>query len=135
MKHKFLFVIMLTALYNITSCGTVSDPESVGINLITENGLRTHLRFLSDDLLEGRGTGSRGLKIAGNYMAAQFEHSGVKPGGDNGTFFQTVPMVGYTANTPATFEFVKGSQKYALNYLDDFVVNTAKAETRVTSTL
>lgn len=132
MRNKTLLTTALTVLFIINSCGTTSDPESAGVNQITEKGIRSHLRFLSDDLLEGRGTGSRGLKIAGNYMAAQFERSGVKPGGENGTYFQTVPMVGYTATTPVTFEFVKGAQRYALNYLDDFVANTARVETKVT---
>src|SRR5579864_4290374 len=60
--------------------------------------IRAHVRFLSHDLLEGRGTGQRGGDIAAEYIATQFWLYGLKAAGDNGTFFQKVPLVG---NTPA----------------------------------
>jgi len=65
-----------------------SKPE----DSITPEGLRAHVRFLSDDLLEGRGTGTRGHEIAARYSAAQFEGMGLRPGGDDGTFFQAVHL-------------------------------------------
>lgn len=67
---------------------------------ITLEGIREHLKFLSDDLFEGRGTGSRGLELAGKYVAAQFESYGILPGGENGAYFQEVPMVGYGIDAP-----------------------------------
>src|SRR2546425_759541 len=60
------------------------DPEHI----------RAHVRYLSLDLLEGRGTGQRGGDIAAEYIGTQFWMYGLKPAGDNGTFFQKVPMVG-----------------------------------------
>ena len=54
------------------------------------------MRFLSHDLLEGRGTGQRGGDIAAEYIATQFSLYGLKPAGDNGTYLQKVPMVGVT---------------------------------------
>jgi hypothetical protein len=59
---------------------------------ITPEALRSHVRFLSDDLLEGRGTGTRGHEIAAHYSASEFEGMGLKPAGDNGTFFQAVHL-------------------------------------------
>src|SRR6266536_1347422 len=70
------------------------DPEHI----------RAHVRFLSHDLLEGRGTGQRGGDIAAEYIATQFWLDGVKAAGDNGTFFQKVPMVGITPAPETTFE-------------------------------
>src|SRR5438045_5471504 len=67
------------------------DPEHI----------RAHVRFLSHDLLEGRGTGQRGGDIAAEYIATQFALDGLQPAGDNGTFLQKVPMVGVTPD-PAT---------------------------------
>src|SRR5262244_1321831 len=46
----------------------------------------------ADDLLEGRGTGTRGYEIAAKYMAAQFEQMGLQPAGVGGTYFQKVPF-------------------------------------------
>jgi Zn-dependent M28 family amino/carboxypeptidase len=56
--------------------------------------IRAQVRFLSDDLLEGRGPGLRGSEIAAKYMATQFALYGLKPGGDNGTFLQQINFVG-----------------------------------------
>src|SRR6266550_8838814 len=70
------------------------DPEHI----------RAHVRFLSHDLLEGRGTGQRGGDIAAEYIATQFWLEGLKAAGDNGTFFQKVPMVGITPSPETTFE-------------------------------
>ena len=55
--------------------------------------IRAHVKFLSSDLLEGRGTGQRGGDIAAEYIGTQFALYGLKPAGDDGTFFQNVPMV------------------------------------------
>jgi Zn-dependent M28 family amino/carboxypeptidase len=59
------------------------DPEKI----------RAHVRFLSLDLLEGRGPGTRGAELAAEYIATQFALAGVEPAGDNGTYFQSVPLV------------------------------------------
>jgi Zn-dependent M28 family amino/carboxypeptidase len=55
--------------------------------------IRAHVRFLSLDLLEGRGPGKRGGELAAEYIATQFALDGVEPAGDNGTYFQKVPLV------------------------------------------
>ncbi len=58
---------------------------------ITANTLQAHLEFIASDALEGRDTPSRGLDIAGLYIVAHLKRWGVKPGGENGTYFQ--PLV------------------------------------------
>jgi hypothetical protein len=63
------------------------DPEKI----------RAHVKFLADDLLEGRGPGLRGSEIAAQYIATQFALYGLKPGGDNGTWLQQINFVGMNA--------------------------------------
>jgi len=77
------------------------------------------LRFLSDDLLEGRASSSRGGEIAVQYIAAQFMALGLEPAGDGGTYIQRVPIV--TLNPTATLEASGGNAPRALRYRDDFV--------------
>lgn len=55
---------------------------------ISPGALRSHVSFLSSDLLEGRGTPSRGQDLAVEYIAAQFRGAGLEPAGDDG-YFQT----------------------------------------------
>ena len=69
---------------------------------ITAESIAGPTRFLASDLLEGRGTGSRGDQIAEEYIAAELAALGMKPGGDGATFFQRVPLVGITAQLPKT---------------------------------
>ena len=60
---------------------------------IDSEKMRAHVRFLSLDLLEGRGPGTRGAELAAEYIATQFAVAGVEPAGDNGTYFQSVPLM------------------------------------------
>jgi Zn-dependent M28 family amino/carboxypeptidase len=54
--------------------------------------IKAHMTFLADDLMEGREAGSRAYDIAANYVASQFAQLGLKPAGDKGSYFQTVPL-------------------------------------------
>ncbi len=63
--------------------------------------IRAHVRFLSDDLLEGRGTGTRGGDIAAQYIATQFALYGLQPAGDGGGYLQKVGFTG-VHTLPAT---------------------------------
>jgi Zn-dependent M28 family amino/carboxypeptidase len=72
--------------------------------------IRAHVRFLSLDLLEGRGPGTRGAELAAEYIATQFALAGVEPAGDNGTYFQRVPLVAvHTIEDKTKFAFVPAS--------------------------
>src|SRR5258708_25280842 len=61
---------------------------------IDAHRIAEHVRFLADDLLEGRAPGTRGGGIAANYIAAQFALYGLKPAGDNGSLLHKVEFVG-----------------------------------------
>jgi Zn-dependent M28 family amino/carboxypeptidase len=69
--------------------------------------IRVHVRFLALDLLEGRGPGQRGAEVAAEYIATQFALAGLEPAGDNGTFFQRVPLIAvHTIEDKTMFSFV-----------------------------
>ena len=55
---------------------------------IEPNDIKTHIRFLADDSLKGRETGTPGEAIAANYIADTFSDFGVQPLGDRNTYFQ-----------------------------------------------
>jgi len=77
--------------------------------------IKAHVTFLADDLLEGREAGTRGHEIAAHYIATQFELLGVKPGGQNGTYFQNVDLL-EAAQTGAKPRFIltapRGAQTF-----------------------
>jgi Zn-dependent M28 family amino/carboxypeptidase len=84
--------------------------------------IATHVQFLANDLLEGRGTGTRGGDIAANYIAAQFALSGLKPAGDNGSYLQKVEFVG-VKTLPATSASWQPEHGSAVNlkFAEDYV--------------
>jgi Zn-dependent M28 family amino/carboxypeptidase len=92
------------------------------MDTINPEHVRAHVRFLSDDLLEGRGTGQRGGDIAAQYIATQFALYGLKPAGDNGTYMQKVPLVGITPLPDTRFWLVpEQGSAMELKPLEDYV--------------
>lgn len=84
--------------------------------------IRAHVRFLSHDLLEGRGTGQRGGDLAAEYLATQFALYGLQPAGDNSGYFQKVPLVGVTTLPDTTLAIVpERGEVMKLKVGDDFV--------------
>jgi Zn-dependent M28 family amino/carboxypeptidase len=83
--------------------------------------IREHVRFLSHDLLEGRGTGQRGGDIAAEYIATQFALYGLKPAGEGGSFLQKVPLVGLTTQPETTFSIVSDGGEMKLKPADEYV--------------
>ena len=91
---------------------------------IDKEKIREHVKYLSSDKLEGRGTGQPGGDLAADYIAKQFASYGLKPAGDNGTYFQNVPMVGVKTLADTTFAFAAANGKSLdVKNLTDFVTN------------
>ena len=100
----------------------MSSAAFAAMQGISPDRIRANTRFLSHDLLEGRGTGQRGGDIAAEYIATQFATYGLKPAGDNGTYMQNVPMVGITTLPETRFALAgPGGETKDLKYLDEYV--------------
>jgi Zn-dependent M28 family amino/carboxypeptidase len=99
---------------------------------ISAERIREHTRFLASDLLEGRGVGVRGGEIAAEYIATQLALAGAKPAGDNGTYYQKVPLVGIETETGATLGAVARGKSIDFRWGDDFVgvSQTQRPDTR-----
>jgi Zn-dependent M28 family amino/carboxypeptidase len=84
------------------------------MKLLSGKAMAAHDQFLSSDLLEGRGPGTRGDEIAQQYIAAQFEAYGLAPAGDGGTYYQNVPLLGIaTDRDKSTLSFTKNGATIA----------------------
>ncbi len=117
--------ICLAILATLTSCSrgplnpVAQNPETQNPvadveGLITQDSISAGIAFLADDLLEGRGVGSRGERLARRYLATQMQMVGLEPGGVDGTWEQPVPMVGITARVtvPLTVRGPKGEMTF-----------------------
>jgi Zn-dependent M28 family amino/carboxypeptidase len=117
-------LIVAVAAQTASSDGWAHLPGTafVAMQKIDGQRIRAHVRFLSSDLLEGRGTGQRGGELAAEYMATQFGLYGLKPAGDNGSFMQKVPLVGITPGAETTFSLVpKDGSAMHLKPLEQYV--------------
>ncbi len=78
--------------------------------------IRAHMTFLASDLLEGRGTGTRGYRIAAEYVAAQYGLMGIE------SSFQEVPLRETVAGASSTIRFMRaGEAPVTLRIFSDFV--------------
>ena len=81
--------------------GVMAARDAAAAAAITVDAVAGPLAFLSDDLLEGRGPGTRGDELSRAYLASEFRSAGLKGGMPDGSFIQPVPIVGMTASVVA----------------------------------
>jgi Zn-dependent M28 family amino/carboxypeptidase len=135
MKRFLCPVLSLTVLFALTlraeQPAMPEVPELAGVPAaarqaaagIDPEKIRAHVRFLANDLLEGRGPGTRGGQLAAEYIATQFALAGARPAGENGTYFQKVPLMAvHTEVDKTSFTLVPAAGapihlKYGEDYL------------------
>src|SRR5216684_1495715 len=127
----FVAAVLTTQLAAQKRTAASARLKGITIEMPDAEKIRAHVKFLASDLLEGRGTGQRGGDIAAEYIATQFELYGLKPAGENGNYFQDVPMMGVKTLPDTSFKLVPANgQAITLKNLDDFVTNNeSQAET------
>jgi hypothetical protein len=84
-----------------------APPDGHGVQ---PDDLRRWLTYLAGDELEGRATFSEGLGLAAAYLAEQLRSFGVQPGGDNGTYFQRVRVLGVKSVNRSTLTVTVGGR-------------------------
>ena len=89
------------------------------------------VKTLSSDEFEGRAPGSPGGERTVEYIQAQYERIGLEPGGDDGTFFQTVPMVEPTADESTVLRLDVAGKQSELAFGPDMVIGTSTGEAEV----
>ncbi len=116
-------IVIALVVWGFTQTSPRLSPAGIAaMQKIDAQRIRAHVKFLSDDKLEGRGTGQRGGDMAADYIAKEFKSYGLMPAGDNGTYLQKVPMVGVTPGAEATFSLAtaRGDARN-LKVLDEYV--------------
>jgi Zn-dependent M28 family amino/carboxypeptidase len=125
----------LFAAFAVALISAGAADAQVSDNAAAARRVQAHMEFLASDLLEGREAGSRGYDIAADYVASQFKQLGLKPAGDNGTYFQRVPMVAYRPVDEGALAVRAGGKATPLVFGQDFIVgrDPLKAETRLSA--
>ena len=93
--------------------------------------VKAHVAFLADDLLEGRGTGTRGYDIAARYVASQFAAAGLKPGAKDGSWYQPVTLSETRLDGPASVTVTgKAGDNTVWDHGTEAIVSPSQLDTR-----
>jgi hypothetical protein len=140
--------VALAALYTlVAACGkesppapatdqtpTAQSPVEEGLAVIDGKNIEIHLNFLADDALKGRMTGTPEYDEAADYMAQQFAAIGLEPGGEDGGWFQPVPMLAHRIDVDsATVVFHQEDEEQVQRFKEDFVMggDAVRQETEI----
>jgi Zn-dependent M28 family amino/carboxypeptidase len=129
LARAIFFVLLANFLF-------ADEASNSALAVITKERLQAHIDFLSHDLLEGRGTATRGYDIAALYVASQFEQLGLLPGAGKNSYLQNVPLR-KTDIVPekASFTIVSKRGTHDLKYSTDFLMppDYIREETTITT--
>ena len=122
---------ILTAVCGLLVSGPVPAQDvEPALSAIRPQAIRAHMRFLADDLLEGRRTATRGYDIAARYVSARFEELGLEPAGTAGSFVQPVPMLQMTTlGEESSLTLHRDGREIELELGPDFLVRASEEET------
>ena len=122
-------ILVLLALFAFNSFLFAQAPPAIpaqaqaAMKDLRKERFRAHMAFLADDLLEGRGTGTRGHELAARYVAAQFEAMGLNPAGEGGTYYQRVPLLEVMVDSQkCAVSITENGSPSELKWGDDFIV-------------
>lgn len=101
MKKSILLQLILLVFSVLNLYSQEITDTNLLANYISYNSFYSNLEFLSSDNLKGRDTGSEGYTLAAEYVADKFKENGLVPMGDNGTYFQKVPLIKRSMNIPS----------------------------------
>jgi hypothetical protein len=129
MKVRSLIGLVLISVFALPIAGTYAQRERDktvpavahgNADYITANQLKDYLSFIAADEMEGRGTPSRGLDITAKFISTHLSRWGLRPGGDEGTYFQRIALRRTKIDPLQTHAELNG-QKFS--YGDDFLAN------------
>jgi Zn-dependent M28 family amino/carboxypeptidase len=99
----------------------ITPAEKTAARAIQPKRMAADIRFLANDLLEGRGPATRGDQLARAYIASRFEGMGLEPGAPGGSWYQPFDVVGVASKCPEVIRFVRGAEGVDLRFREDYI--------------
>jgi len=121
-------LLLFAALGGVAFAGSPEMWDAVAEGVSSE-AIRRHTVVLGGDALEGRAPGSRGGRMAAAYIAAELEKLGVEPLGEDGSYYQQVPLVGSTPLPESRLTISGLGEPRALTLGRDYLLHTTGAQT------
>ena len=122
-------LLVLAAAFAVSGCTTTADTSGTTPQMSLPT-LQRVTQQLSSDAFEGRAPGTEGETRTVELLAREFERAGLSPG-NNGSWFQDVPLVEIAAQGNPQLRITGGRQPISFNYRTDFVGASYRAQPRV----
>jgi Zn-dependent M28 family amino/carboxypeptidase len=104
--------------------GVAAASQQAGVSHFDGNSWWAHVKYLADDSLEGRDTGSEGLRKAQSYAVEQFKKAGLEPAGSDG-FYQPVSFMQFELDeSKSSLALVANGETNPLSFTDDAFFST-----------
>jgi len=128
--RTFFLATLLTSLCAAASAQS-SHPRDGAIHDADTKAWWHTTEALSGDDMEGRDTGTAAYQRAADYVVARFKAAGLQPAGENGGYFQTVPMHQVEVNPSTAWVVVNEGEKsddtFRLKFLEDITVTVGES--------
>ncbi|MEW6322786.1 MAG: M20/M25/M40 family metallo-hydrolase [Acidobacteriota bacterium] len=105
-------LVLLVAACSSPPPPAPEPPPGPAEEEISTRTLVANVRMLSSDVMEGRAPATRGGQLAAEYLATEMAKLGIEPAGDNGTYFQQVPIVESVVERNFTLSVPGGAYRY-----------------------
>jgi Zn-dependent M28 family amino/carboxypeptidase len=119
--QPFKLILAVAAIAALSGCSRGPSPPTAALASFSGDRLLNHIRVLSSDEFEGRGPGSKGEKLTIKYLEDQYRSAGLEPGNPDGTYLQSVPLVGITPDSNMKFTLTGHGRTLQPKFQDDFV--------------
>jgi hypothetical protein len=128
-SHHILILFVLASSTFAQATSSIPADATAAMKELRKERFRAHMAFLADDLLEGRGTGTRGHELAARYTAAQLEALGLLPAGTSGSYYQQVPLLQMLVDTTKSEMFViRNGVESRFEWGNDFIMHGNPAD-------
>ena len=122
----------LSTMALLAGCASAGQNSADG--RVDPARLNETVRILAGDDFEGRGPTTPGEERTVSWIAGQFQALGLEPAGDDGTWFQTVPINRFTQDGPAVITAQAGGETLTFQRGTEVIVGSHRPVPRITLT-
>lgn len=119
---------LLIVSFSIVYCQDAGKGSFPDINS-SATSIEKYTKVLASDVFEGRGTGTTGGNLAAKYIASEFAKYGLKPIGQENSFYQNIPMHGSHPLPTSELKIFSGETEVSLQLEDDYLLYRSGQQT------
>jgi Zn-dependent M28 family amino/carboxypeptidase len=113
--------LAFASITTLSGCSRGPSPPAAALASFSGDRILEHIRVLSSDEFEGRGPGSNGEQLTIKYLEDQYRSAGLEPGNPDGTYMQSVPLVGITPDKRMKLTLTGHGHTLEPKFQDEFV--------------